>query len=608
MSDNNFNFTISNNEIKISNSKFHSNLINEQIILISTNLIIILIVFISILIPKLWTKKSNIFQIFNNQLNVQSFLPFNYLIIIHFDKKLVPIHKYRNLNLNSKFRFELISSKLKRTINFSVPLKYLINQTYLPNFILQFYRSLIYLIKFFSSFGFTNLEDKEICFLVHRRKILEQITSIRIEFELLIDLNIYLHGLTIYSFNSNFAYYLPFECHIKCNSKFNSFLMSTDANNRKLSKKMLIKPNDSIQKTNSQQTTKQQINTKKSKIFCDLFDLFSPNYFQKSHPYCGYPIDFIYCKLTKILIKWIPKTLQENIAPINRQTSVKLELLYYINLGNQIITNSNNQKVVNENEQIKGILTGNRIKFRETLVFYLFNLNLLFFTLIFGLNVLVVNQNLELLNLLSIILISSLFSLLFTELIVNFYDLYIKRYNRFIQIKTYPTSFKQEFINFTFFLILNLCTFSLFIWSTTLTILIKQHTHHSNYLTYKMGFVNQFLNSKQINYESSSNLIDEILFLLIIYYLSVLIMFRLWTLIISLIRLVFVYLVQLYYNEIRKSFMRFKINDKIKIVQLPSIGTQEEERKEKVKRYKNVRQSLADEELERNLLKYFTKK
>ena len=499
-------------------------------------------------------------------------------------------------------------------------MKYLTTRSYLPTFVLTLYQTLYHLIDFFSFFSLSGQHNNEICFLVHRRKVLDQITSARLDIEIRLDIDIYLHGLTVYSLNSNFAYYCAIEEYIQCSPHRRASSLNSRSNPKSAGSRRSLQ----IFSTKSSNLfNKQMILTKTVSPFCRFVDLFSPNYFQRLHPSYGLPMEYLYYEISKQLTNCLPRTLQENIAPINRQTALQLELLYYTNLGNQIRLNLYQSQLPSETlmrtennppepQRICAVLTGNPLKFSETMMFHFFNLSLLLFTLMFGLNALVQRQKPDKLKaLLPVLLVSSLFSLLATELIVSLYCRFIKRHSRFINIRLFEISLKQQCISFAFVFCLLLSTFSLLVWSTTLAALLKQHSHQSAYLHYEFGFASLFLDACQSCTGHSDYVYQrETLFLLALFYLAVFLMLRFWTLLITLVRLAIARLAHRYYQDLALKLVR--TDPPIKVLKMASItsltGEERPPEKSKKKRKGRTTQSALDREMENNLLKYFTKK
>ena len=594
------NFEISSSEIKLTNLNFYKNLNAEQSSLLFTITIILFTTIITVLIERFCIKRPKIFQIYYDQLASGKFLPFNYLIIMHLDKS---AFKCSLSDLETtKLKFELITSKQKRTVNFSLPAKYLINYQFL--FFIQLYNRLYYFFKFFSFSFLTSTQNNEIWLLVHRKSVLEHIASVRIHADKKIDLVVYLHGLTIYSFNANFAYYCSIEELIKCNV-------------RSLNDPNITKSNESAKDGKKSYNFIKDITCKDVRLLCkhNLIDLaFSPNYYQKLHPYYGCPIEFIYCKLAEKAVKGLPRMLRENLAPVNRQTSLKLELLYYVELGDQIKSDAKKPPSTNTdsiNNKIKGILTGNLMKFDDTLAFHLFNLNLLFFTLVFGLNSTIQNQRPTPFNLLPIIFVASIFSLLFTEFISNLYYCLIRRNDRFLHVQLIlDADFKQECINCLFFTCLNLAIISLIAWSSTLSILLKQH-QKLNIPNYKIGFALHFLDSDDYlsnDFRSSK----EIAFLLTIFYASVLVMFRFWILILNSIRLVFVLAFRFDFKNCTfaksNAFKSNEANSHPLASRISFENLKDNNLKVKSRKLTKTPSRTLSKEMEHNLFRYFTKK
>ena len=200
-----YTFNDSAEQIRLHNPEFRQSLADDQASLAFAVLVIVCVTVLPALISRLFSRRPRVFQIYNNQLNNSSFVPYSYLVKLHLEKGLVS--RWRMPNFETKFRFELLNAQKKRTVNFSIPLKFLIIRSCLPSFALNLYRIFHQFIKFFSFLSLNGQHNNEICFLVHRRKVLEQITSVRLDVEICLDVNIYLHGLTVYSLNSNFAYY-----------------------------------------------------------------------------------------------------------------------------------------------------------------------------------------------------------------------------------------------------------------------------------------------------------------------------------------------------------------------------------------------------------------
>ena len=108
-----YSFNWSEDQIELENSHFHQNLFDEQEPLLLAVLLIVCITVLPSLISRMFSKRPRVFQIYNNQLNSSSFLPFNYLIIVHLDKGL--LSRWLVPSTEAKFRFELLNAKQKRT-------------------------------------------------------------------------------------------------------------------------------------------------------------------------------------------------------------------------------------------------------------------------------------------------------------------------------------------------------------------------------------------------------------------------------------------------------------------------------------------------------------
>lgn len=600
---------------------------DDQLVL---SLVILFIVLVSVgptLVSRLFSRRPRIFQIYNNQLNSSSFLPFSYLLTLHLEQG--QVWRWRMPSLDTKFRFELLNAKQKRTVQFSVPVRYLISPTLLPVVLLM--RSVIcQVIKFFSFFSLSSQHNKQISFLLHRRKVLEQITSLRLDTPVQLDVAIYLHGLTVYSLNSRLAYYCAIEDYIQCNrSNVSSFSLSQSSNPKLIPSKKSLRVSGSYQSSSLLNTL---FDVKAVSLSCEFADLFSPNYFQRTHPAYGVPMEYVYYQISKNLGNSLPRTLQENIAPIDKHTCAQLELLYYTNLGHTILLNLYaKQRTIEtssdkgkgkgkgkvekppDQQRIRAVLTENPLKFTETLVFYFFNLVLLLFTLLFGLNALVQKQRPgQPIALAPVLIVSPLFSLLTTELITALYFRFIKRHSRFINFRLFVNSLRQKSMSFAFVVCLLLATLSLLIWSVTLAALLKQNNHPTS-LKYQFGFSALFLDAQQACVERSFYaFLREIAFLLALFYASLFVMLRFWTLLISLIRLAIARLVRNYYRRLVASLARK--DPPIRVFKLASVTSLEEKREperksqKELKRRRRTTQSALDRELENNLLKYFTKK
>lgn len=592
-----FDFVIKTDRISLDNRNFYDFLFYESSIPLIAFSIVHCFIFIG-LFKFIIFRRPQLFRIFNNQLNSTSFLPFNYLIILHLEKGLLA-GKSSDKFLNNKLKFELLNSKQKRTFNFSIPLKYLIFRSPFCFAPFKINRYLYNLIKFFFFFLIDSRHD-EICFLVHRKKILEHVQSVHVDLEIeKLDINIYIHGLTIYSFNSNFAYYCSLEDYIHYSTSKSTSAKIFDSKNTITSFNL---------------SNKQEIACKNAKIFCKFFDLFIPNYFNKTHPLYGCPIEYLYLEFNNNLAKYLPKYLSENLAPVNEQTSKQLELLYYINLSNQILMNFiANKPTDHESSELKGSITNNVFNLKEIFIFYLFNLNLLLFTLTIGLNVIIINPKPKLSSVVPVIVCSTLFSLLFTEVIVNLYKRFIKTTSRFMSISILnKIKLKQFLITFIFFMCLSLSTVILFTFSTIMIVFTKQNQYSNPFFTYRPGFVSHFLSDKFYQHIEDVNFMKEISFLLIVYYFSMLIMFRFWTLVISLIRLIFAYLTTLYYDKL---LFKTKSKDNQPLVKFYAPNNSKTQSDTSIDpimpkfgRKKSLKIIKIRKEKEDNLLKYFTKK
>lgn len=516
--------------------------------------------------------------------------------------------------LNQHIRYQ---TNKKTPVNFSIPIKYLTIRSWLPPIVLSLYSTFDGLIKFFSFFSLGSQHNHEICFLVHRRKVLEQITSVRVDIEIRLDVRIRLHGLTVYSLNSNFAYYCACEEYLQCNPNVPAPV------NRSASSRKSESSRKSLQVSGSRSGTlyhQQMISIKSLPLTCQIIDLFSPNYFQPPHPFCGVPMEYIYYQISNRLSYHLPRHLQENIAPINKETCRQLELLYYVNLGTKIglnwyqrqplaDTSAKSADESNAEQRIRAVLTGNPLKFSESLLFHLFNLALLLFTLLFGLNSLTLRQRPgELYSLIPILIVSPLFSLLLTEFLLNLYVLFIKRHVRFIEYRPFQTGIRHKYTNFAFVGCMLFATLTLLLWCSVLSVVLKQQQHTSGYLHYEFGYANLFLGYPG---DSKPSVLQETLFLLGLFYLSVFIMLRFWSLLITLVRFAIALLAQWYYRNLIANLVR--ANPPIKVFKMASITSLNEEKpleksRSKSKRKGRATQSALDREMENNLLKYFTKK
>lgn len=108
-----YTFIRKSEQIRLQNLEFHGNLADDQVSLAFAVLVIVCVTLLPTLISRLFSRRPRVFQIYNNQLNSSSFLPFSYLVTLHLDKGLVS--HWRMPSLETKFRFELLNSKQKRT-------------------------------------------------------------------------------------------------------------------------------------------------------------------------------------------------------------------------------------------------------------------------------------------------------------------------------------------------------------------------------------------------------------------------------------------------------------------------------------------------------------
>ena len=583
-----YGFTLTDDGVSFGHPDYRKILLSEQTPLLIAFLIILILAFLPSLIKLITTKRNECsIWLMGDELEPKQFLPFNYYIILHLDRGLVSKQDARTY---SKFRAKcsFLNNKGKKVSSFNINSDFLMTKTCLPPR-LGCLRSLISylrnLIRFLSFFTLTSFENDQIAVTLHRKKILDHITSIKFECDVPLKLKFYLHGLTVYSFNTNIAYYCSFEKFVQLNS-----------------------------------SNRQTLSNRNSRLFCRCFDLFCPTYFRRPHPGYGCPIEYIYIRINRKLGKWPSKALQGNIAPVNRQTSIQLELLYYINVGKELKQELTDRKT----PSIKAILAANLNCTSETIFLHLFNLSLLLFTLLFGLNTIIQNRKPTIQCLVPVVFISSFLSLLTTEFISNLYYIVAKRKTRFTRLVLLEKrrNRKEQLVFTLVYLSIFIGTLSLIAWSFVLSVNLKLLQPLNPFMIYKAGYADRFFRSKIRSVDRRKRtadhirLVEEVTFLLIVYGAGLFIMFRFWTLVLSIIRLTCVRL-----GEYKRHLIlsRFSNNSRdligrskgSRLSSMDSIESNETDKKiadmNKTTETHKTKESESNQsiQLEENLLKYF---